>query len=114
MAFSTSASARWTTLSSSAANAERPLPAVGLGDVLPPRRLRPVPAAYHAAMQVADVGIERRRVLVPRHPIDAGSSLRLEPMEGPGQQVRRQVVHQRGEPFPLVPLRRFPYAGQRL
>jgi hypothetical protein len=95
-------------------DAERPLPAVGLRDVLPPRRLRPVAAAHHAAVQVADVAIERARILLPRHPVDAGSRPCLELMEGPGQQLRRHVVHQRGEPFIPVPLCCFSYAGQRL
>jgi site-specific DNA recombinase len=95
-------------------DAERPLPAVGLRDVLPPRRLRPVCAAHHAAMQVVDVAIERHRILLPLHPIDTGCSLRLELMEGPGQQGRRHVVHQGREPFTTVPLCRFSYAGQRL
>jgi hypothetical protein len=95
-------------------DAERPLPAVGFRDVLPPRRLRPVAAAHHAAVQVADVAIERTRVLPPRHPVDTGSRPGLELMEGPGQQLRRHVMHQRGEPFVPVPLCRFSYAGQRL
>jgi hypothetical protein len=95
MAFSTSTIARWTILSS-------------------PRRLRPIRAAHHAAVQVVDVAIERHRILLPRHPIDTGCSLRLELLEGPGQQVRRHVVHQRREPFTPVPHRHFSYAGQRL
>lgn len=95
-------------------DAERPLPAVGLRNVLPPRRLRPVAAAHHAAVQVVDVAIECARVLFPRHPVDAGSRPCLELMEGPGQQLRRHVVHQRREPFVPVPLRCFSYVGQRL
>lgn len=95
-------------------DAERPLPAVGFGDVLAPRWLRPIRTAHDAVVQVADVPIERPGVFLPCHPIDTGRCLRLELMEGPGQQVRCHVVHQGREPFTLVPLRSFSYAGQRL
>jgi mono/diheme cytochrome c family protein len=60
------------------------------------------------------LGIERGCVCLPCHTINAGGSLPLELVEGPNEQVRRYVVHQRRELLTLVPLRGLSYAGQRL
>ena len=46
--------ARWTILSSSAAIAERALPAVRLRDVPPPRRLRPIGSPMDPRVQIRD------------------------------------------------------------
>ena len=58
-------------------DAERPLPAVGLGDVLPPRRLRPVGTPLYASVQVSEVALETRLVLVPGDAVDAGAARRF-------------------------------------
>jgi hypothetical protein len=65
-------------------------------------------------VQIVDIVIDCRRILLSCHPINAGRRLLFELLEGPGQQVRRYVVHQRREPFTLAPLRSLSYASQRL
>ena len=56
---------------------ERPLPAVGLGDELSPRRLRPVGAPLYASMQIDEVALELRLVLCQVMPSTPGAARRF-------------------------------------
>jgi hypothetical protein len=53
------------------------LPAIGLGDVVPRGGLRPVGAPLYASMQIREVGLEIRLVLVLGDAVDAGAARRF-------------------------------------
>lgn len=52
-------------------DAQRPLSAVRFGDVLTPRRLRPISTPLYASVQVREVALQARFVLIPRDAVDA-------------------------------------------
>jgi hypothetical protein len=84
--------------------AERPLPAVGFGDVGAARRLCPVRSPVHAVMQIGQPIRQTFAVVRPCHPVHAGCRIPLEPMVGLLQQGDVDVVQQGGEllPFPVL------------
>src|SRR5919106_2093102 len=84
-------------------DAERPLPAVRLGDVLPPGRLRPVGAPLYASMQIREVGLEVRLVLVPGDAVDARCGFALQLVKRKAQQVDVHMVQERRQPDLLIP-----------
>ena len=102
MAFSTSTTARWRILSSSAAMPSGRCRPSGLRDVHPPRRPRPVRAPMNPGVQIPKVLLEILPVVVPRHAVHPRRGLR------PKREVRRpqaidvNVMQERGEPHILV------------
>jgi hypothetical protein len=58
-------------------DAERSLPAVGLGDVLSPGRLCPVGAPLYASMQIREVGLEIRLYSCQVMPSTPGAARRF-------------------------------------
>jgi hypothetical protein len=95
-------------------NRERALPPVRLGYVDPPRRLCPVRSTLDPFMQVLEPGLEVCLVVLPRQPIDARRSVRLEFIERHFEQFDADVVEERGELLLPLLLCDFPYAFQRL
>ena len=95
-------------------DAERPLPAVGLGDVLPPGRLRPVGAPLYASMQIREVGLEVCLVLVPGEAVDAWCRPAFQLMKRKAQQVDVHMVQERRQPDPFTPPCGATYAVQCL
>jgi hypothetical protein len=78
------------------------LPAVGLGDVLPPRRLRPVGAPLYASMQIREVGLEICLVLMPGEAVDARCRPALQLVKRKAQQVDVHMVQERRQPDPFI------------
>jgi hypothetical protein len=93
---------------------QRPLPPVGLWDVGPAGRLRPVRAPADPSVQVLKSWLEVRLVVPPRHAIHARGGFALERIERQPESVDVDVVEERGEPlfFPLPCSS--PYSAQRL
>jgi len=87
------------------ADPERPLPPIGLRDVHPPRRSRPVSAPVNPSVEITKVLLEIHAVVRPRHAVHPRRGLR------PKREVRRpqtfnvNVMQERGEPRFLVRLR---------
>ena len=95
-------------------DAQRPLPPVGLRDVRPLDRLRPIRPALQPSGQVREVRLEGLPVVPPRLSVNPGGSVPLQRV------VRRfqvidvvHVVQERREPHRLVPLSDFTYPLQR-
>ena len=64
--------------------------------------------------QIPEHQLEVCLVVPPRQPVHAGSGVALERVERNPEQVERDMVEERGEPFlPPLPCR-LPYAAQRL
>jgi len=78
---------------------QRPLPPIRLGYVLAPAGLRPVRAPMDSRMQVPQIALQVCLVVVPRHPIHPRRRVPLEGVERQLEQIRIDVVEQRGEPF---------------
>lgn len=76
--------------------------AVRLGDVHPARGQRPVAARLHRGPQLADPLVESFLVLAPPHPINAGRRVALQLHEAVSQQLGRDVMQQRREPYLLA------------
>ena len=83
-------------------DAERPLPPVRLRDVNAPRRDRPVSPLLRPLVQGEQADGRTALVVPPSHPVHAGSRVLLQGPERPFQQLRRDMVQQRGEPRILV------------
>ncbi len=62
-------------------DAQRPLPPVRLGYVLAPAGLRPVRAPVDSRVQVLEIALQVRFVVLPRHPIHPRSRFTLEGVE---------------------------------
>lgn len=82
-------------------DAKGTLLAIHLGDVPPARRQCPVAARLHRIPQLADPLVESFLVLAPPHPINAGRRAALQLHEAVSQQLGRDVVQQRREPYLL-------------
>src|SRR6266511_1516497 len=93
-------------------DAQRPLPAVRFGDVLTPRRLRPIRTPLYASVQVREIALQARFVLIPSDTVDPGRRSPLQLVERPAEQVDGHVVKECREPDTLVPSCRFTYAVQ--
>src|SRR5262249_28822847 len=78
---------------------ERSLPPVGLGDVHPTHRLRPVRSSLQPLREVPEVLFQCLPVVPPRLPVHAWRSFPLQTEVGPAQRVQVvDVVQERGEP----------------
>ena len=65
-------------------------------------------------MEVLEIPLEVRLVVLPCHPVDSGGGFAFERVEGRPERVDVDMVEKRGEPF-LLPLPcDLPYAIQRL
>jgi hypothetical protein len=76
-------------------DSERPLPPIGLGDVGPARGLCSVRSPVQPRVQPLEISLEVRRVLLPRHSVDAGGRLLPELKERLSETVDRHVVKER-------------------
>jgi hypothetical protein len=65
-----------------------------------------------SGVQVLEVGLQSRLVVLPRHAIGAGSGFALERQKRLPQQTDRDVVQQCGEPLLLALPCSVPYAFQ--
>ena len=83
-------------------NSQRALPPIQLGNVVPPRWSRPISTAMQARMQLNQVRFPVTRILVPRHAVCTRCRIVLQPAICSVEQIDRDVVHQRGEPFLLT------------
>src|SRR5438094_8393535 len=93
---------------------ERPLPPVGLGDVYPPHRLRPVRSTLQPVGKVPEVSLQGLPVVPPRLPIHARRGFLLETEVGPTERFQVvDVVQERREPQLLVSLCCLTYPLQR-
>src|SRR5262245_6513818 len=88
-------------------DAQRTLPAVGLRDVSPFRRLRPIGARVDPPMQVRQAIVEAVLVLLPGHAVHPRGCVPLEGKEAVPEQIDRDMVEQGGEPRTLIPACRF-------
>ena len=68
-----------------------------------PRRLRPVGAPLYASMQIDEVGLEIRLVLVPGDAVDARCRPALQLVKRKAQQVDVHMVQERRQPDPFIP-----------
>ena len=84
-------------------DAQGTLPSIGFRDVGSLGRLRAIRSPMDAAMQVRQLLIQARLVLLPRHAVDSGRRFPLQRVVALPQQLGRDMVEQRGEPRPLVP-----------
>ena len=94
--------------------AYRALPAIRLGDVDPPARQCPIRSPLDPSVQVLEIMLKVCLVILPRQPIYAGCSIRLEFEERLFEQIDIDVVEECGELLLLPFSRDFPYAFQRL
>ena len=78
MAFKTSTSAAWTILSSSAVTPKGLCRPSAFGNIRPPGGLRSVCASLQPIGKVLEIGLQVLAVLLPRHPIDPRSRLRIQ------------------------------------
>ena len=81
------------------------------GDILTPRRLRPIGTPLYASVQVRKVALEARFVLVPGDTVDAGHRSPFQLAERPAEQVEGNMVKECREPNRLVPSCGRTYAG---
>src|SRR6516162_4292343 len=102
--------APWTILSSRAATAS----GLCLPSAFPARWLRPIRSPVDLAVEVLEIGLEVRLVVLPCHPVHARSGLALEREERRPQCVDVEMVEKRGEPLFLPVPCSLPYAAQRL
>ncbi len=95
-------------------NGQRALLAVGLRDVDPSGRLRPIRSAMDTPVQIDEPWLEIGLIVRPRHAIHARRRVPLEGEERQPEQIHIDVVQQRGELRLLVQPHGFPYALERL
>jgi site-specific DNA recombinase len=95
-------------------DAERPLPAVRLRDVHPPRRQRPIRPCVKPPMQGGEVVLAARLVCLPRHRVGPGSRAPLEREERGPEHADADVVQERRQSLRAVPVDGLPYADLRL
>jgi hypothetical protein len=93
---------------------QRPLPAVRLRDIDPPRRQRPVGAPMDTVPQISEVSLKVCGVVLPRHAVHAGRRLALDCSERLPEQIVVDVVQERGEPLVLPFPGCGPHALERL
>jgi hypothetical protein len=84
------------------ADPKRPQPPIGLRDVHPARRPRPVSAPVNPSVKIPKVLSEIAPVVPPRHTIHPRSSARANRPVRQLQTVDGHVVQERGEPRILV------------
>jgi hypothetical protein len=73
-------------------DAERPLPAVGLGDVRPASWLRPVRSTMQSGVQLSEILFELLAVLLPRHAVDTRCRVLFEGVERLAESVDVNVM----------------------
>src|SRR5512134_1689293 len=95
-------------------NRQRALPAVGLRDVDPPRRQCPIRSPMDSCMQVPELALEVRLVVLPCQPVHTRGGDLLQVEERFFEQFDADMVQKRGEPFLLPFLGCLPYALQPL
>ena len=83
-------------------NAQGTLPSIGFRNVGSLGRLRSIRPSMDSAVQICQLLIQVRLVLLPRHAIDSWCSSSLQGVEALPQQMDGDVVEQRGEPRPLI------------
>ena len=93
-------------------NTQGTLPSISFRNVGSLGRLRSIRPSMDSAMQVRQLLIQVRLVLLPGHAIYSGRSVPLQRVEAAPQQLGRDVVEQRGEPRPLVPTCCFTHTEQ--
>lgn len=93
-------------------NAQRSHPPVGLRDEDPPGRQRPISSRVDPPVQVREAFRKVGFVLLPRHPINAGSGSPFQGEEARGHQRDRDVMQQGGELRLLIPPCDFPHTIQ--
>src|SRR5262252_9967310 len=82
--------------------------------VCPARWLRPIRSPVDLSVEVLEIGLEVRLVVLPCHPVHARSGLALEREERGPECVDVEMVEKRGEPLFLPVPCSLPYAAQRL
>src|SRR5499427_4433990 len=82
--------------------------------VCPARWLRPIRSPVDLSVEVLEIGLEVRLVVLPCHPVHARSGLALEREERRPKCVDVEMVEKRGEPLFLPVPCGLPYAAQRL
>ncbi len=92
---------------------ERPQPPVGLGDVRPVRRPRPVSAPVDPAVQIPEVSLQVLAVAAPPHVVHPRRGPRDGSPGRPPQAVDRDMMQERGEPRNLVLARHSAHATKR-
>src|SRR5262245_19599649 len=93
---------------------ERALSAVRLARRDPPARQRPICYPMDPIVQILEIALEFRLVVLPGQPIYAGCCVLLKFVERISEQLDADMVEERGEPLLLPFLCDFPYAFQRL
>ena len=88
---------------------ERPYAPVRLGYLDPPHGFRPVRSPLHAAVQVEQPLVQPVPVLAPPHSVHARGRVSLQREVRLPQRLRRDVVQERGELLPRLPLPELPY-----
>jgi hypothetical protein len=83
-------------------DAQGALPSIGVRDVGSLGRLRSIRPPMDSAMQVCQLLIQARLVLLPRYPIHSRCSIPLQGVAAVPQQTDSDMVEQRGEPRPLA------------
>ena len=83
-------------------DAKRPQPPVGLRDIRPASRSRPVAPAVDPLVQIPEVGLQVLPVGAPRLPIHPGGRPRVERPVGDPEPGNVDVMQQRREPCCLV------------
>src|SRR5580700_7754765 len=83
-------------------DAQGALPSIGFRDVGSLGRLRSIRPSVDSAVQICQLLIQVRLVLLPRHAIHSRCSSSLQGVVAVAQQMDRDVVEQRGEPRPLI------------
>jgi hypothetical protein len=78
------------------------LPSIGFRNIGSLGRLRSIRPSMDSAVQICQLLIQARLVLLPRHAIDSWCSSSLQGVEAVPQQIDGDVVEQRGEPRPLI------------
>src|SRR5437879_10520523 len=84
-------------------NSERSLPPVGLGDIHPTHRLRPVRSSLQPMGEILEIVLEGLAVVPPRLSIHAGRGFLLQTEVGDAQRFQVvDVVEKRREPYLLI------------
>src|SRR5262249_49833725 len=114
MALSTMTQAPWTILSSRAATASGLCRPSAFGMYVRPRRLRPIRSPVDLPVEVLEMALEFRLVVLPCHSVYTGCGLAFERKERRPECVDVEMVEKRGEPLLLLAPCGLPYAAQRL
>ena len=104
---------RWTILSSKTVTTERSLPPVAFGDEYSTHRFCSVCPTPQPCRELLEITLQVFSVLLPRFPIYPGRSIAFQPIVGFAQHARVvDVVHEAGEPLPLIFHGCLPYPPQ--